>query len=85
MITLMAKQKAEGLKSDANWVANHPDWNKVVLVPVGTTLKYSTDYYGNKTSTISGVHNHMGLSSTKLVGGTNSPIEVKVIYAKFKD
>ena len=85
MITLMAKQKAEGLKSDANWVANHPDWNKVVLVPVGTTLKYSTDYYGNQTSTISGVHNHMGLSSTKLVGGTNSPIEVKVIYAKFKD
>jgi len=85
MITLMAQQKADGLKSDPNWVAKHPDWNKVVLVPISTTVKYSSDYYGNTTSTVSAVGNQMGLSSTKLIGGANTPIEVKVIYAKFND
>jgi hypothetical protein len=85
IITLMAQQKAEGLKTDPDWVAKHPDWNKVVLVPISTTVKYSSDYYGNTTSTVSAVGNQLGLSSTKLVGGPNSPIEVKVIYAKFND
>ena len=85
LITLMAREKAEGLKSDPNWVANHPNWNKVVLVPISTTIKYSSNSYGTTTSTVSSVQHQMGLSSTKLVGGANSPIEVKVIYAKFKD
>ena len=84
LITQMARQKAEGLKSDAAWEAKHPDWNKVVLVPVATTSKTSYDSYGYSTTVISDVHNQLGLSSTKLVGGANSPIEVKVIYAKFK-
>ena len=84
LITQMARQKAEGLKSDANWEAKHPDWNKVVLVPVATTTKTSYDSYGYSSTAVSSIHNDMGLSSTKLVGGANSPIEVKVIYAKFK-
>ena len=85
IITLMAQKKAEGLRSDPNWVANHPNWNKVVLVPVSTTLKYSSDYYGNTTSTVSAIGNQLGLSSTKLIGGADNPIEVKVINAKFND
>ena len=85
IITLMVQKKAEGLRSDPNWVANHPNWNKVVLVPVSTTLKYSSDYYGNTTSTVSAIGNQLGLSSTKLIGGADNPIEVKVIYAKFND
>ena len=85
LITLMAREKTEGLKSDPNWVANHPNWNKVVLVPISTTIKYSSNSYGTTTSTVSSVQHNMGLSSTKLVGGANNPIEVKVIYAKFKD
>ena len=85
MITLMAKQKAEGLKSDPEWIVKHPDWNKVVLVPISTTVKYSSSYYSGTTSTISAIGNQMGLTSTKLVGGADTPIEVKVIYAKFND
>lgn len=85
LITLMAREKANGMKTDINWEAKHPDWNKVVLVPIYVDAKYSSDYYGNTTSTVSGVYNQMGLSSTKLVGGANSPIDVKVIYAKFKE
>ena len=85
LITLMARAKAEGVKSDPNWAEKHPDWNKVVLVPISTTLKYTTNSYGTTTSTVSSVQHNMGLSSTKLVGGANNPIEIKVIYAKFKD
>lgn len=80
IITLMAKKKADGLKSNPDWVAMHPDWNKVVLVPIATTT--TTDSYNN--TTISAITNQMGLSSTKLVGGSGSPIELKVIYAKFR-
>lgn len=85
LVTLMAKNKAEGLKSDPNWVANNPDWNKVVLVPISIISSSSSDVYGNVTSSISGVCHQMGLSSTKLVGGKNHPINIEVIYAKFKE
>lgn len=81
LVQLMINKKAEGLKSDPNWEANHPNWNKVVLVPIEAT--YSKDSYGN--STVSYVGNQMGLSSTKLVGGAFSPIEIKVIFARFHD
>lgn len=85
LITLMAQQKTEGLKSDPNWVAKHPDWNKVVLVPISLITKTSYDYYGYATTTVSGLQHQLGLSSTKLVGGSDSPISVKVIYGKFKE
>ena len=81
IITLMAQNKANGLKTDPNWVANHPDWNKVVLVPINANITY--DSYNNPS--ISAVTNQMGLTSTKLMGGSDNPIEVKVIYAKFKE
>jgi len=86
LVTQMKQQKAEGMKKDLNWEAKHPNWNKVVLVPIETITKSSTDSYGNSAGvTISSVHNQMGLSSTKLVGGTNTPIQVKVIYAQFNN
>lgn len=81
MITLMARKKSEGLLSDPNWTANHPNWNKVMLVPVAATT--TSDNYGNKT--VSSVINEMGLVSTKLVGGEHKPIEMRVIYARFKE
>lgn len=80
LITLMANKKAEGLKNDPNWVANHPNWNKVVLVPVAAN--YSSDSYGNRT--VTSVGNEMGLSSTRLIGGDGNPIELEVIFARFK-
>ena len=85
LITLMAQQKAAGLKSDPNWVAKHPDWNKVVLVPISLITQSSTNYYGVETKTVTGLQHQLGLTSTKLVGGANSPIEVKVIYGKFNE
>ena len=81
LIQLMIDKRNEGIKSDPLWVEHHPNWDKVVLVPIEAT--YSKDSYGN--STVSFVGNQMGLSSTKLVGGDYSPISVKVIFAKFHD
>ena len=84
IVTLMAKQKADGLKSDPQWVVKHPDWNKVLLIPISTYSTTSYDSYGSASSSISSIGNEMGLTSTKLVGGEGNLLEMKVIYAKFK-
>ena len=81
LITLMSKNKAKGLASDPDWVSKHPNWNKVLLVPISVTT--STTSSGTTVAAV--ISNQMGLVSTKLVGGPNNPIEMKVIYAKFKD
>lgn len=61
--------------------AQSPDWNKVVLVPVSYASSTSS-------SEITNVEHYMGLTSTRLVGGStnsNQPIQVNVVYGKFKD
>lgn len=77
IINAMNKARTEGLKSDPQWEAHHPNWNKVMLVPVSTT----TVTYNN-TTRIVGIHNDMSLTSTRLVGG-NTPIAINVIYSRF--
>lgn len=81
LVSLIISKKIEGLKTDPYWCENHPNWDKVVLVPIAPT--YSSDSYGNQT--ITSVVNQMGLSSTRLIGGDNHPIDVNVIFAKFKE
>ena len=60
----------------AAWEANNPDWNKVVLVPVTTNT--------NSLGAIVDVYHDFSLSSTKLTGGQNNPIQISVIYSSFK-
>ena len=80
LITLMGNRKKKGMESDANWVSKHPNWNKVLLMPISvTTVVVSTSV------TQSVIDNEMGLVSTKLVGGSNTPIDVKVIYGRFNN
>ena len=77
----LAGMKAEG-KSEAEWEASHPDWDKVVLVPV--TVTTTTDSYGTETQV--SVNQQMSLCSTKLVRGTAaSPIPMQIIYSRFTD
>lgn len=83
LITWMATIKAKGLASDPNWLNSHPDWNKVVLVPVSLVQSTTSDYYGNTSTTTTGLRNMMSLSSTKLMGGADNPIDIEVIFAKF--
>lgn len=77
LITLLSNRKNAGVASDPDWVNKHPNWNKVLLVPIAVTSV-------NSNNTESVIENQMGLVSTKLMGGVNTPIEVKVIYARFR-
>ena len=88
LIVKMYNDKQNGLKSDPNWVAKHPDWNKALLIPVSElkASSASSSYNSTSTSTVIGLVNEMGLTSTRLVKGTKeNPIKIKVIYAKFND
>lgn len=78
LITLMSAKKKDGLASDPDWVTKHPNWNKVMLIPVAEKLL-------NSSGTESIIENQMGLVSTKLVGGASTPIDVKVYYGRFQN
>lgn len=70
-------------KGGSNFEALHPNWNKVVLVPVTAT----TTTNSSGTTVYSKVLNDMSLTSTRLVGGpgnTRDKIRISVIYSKFK-
>lgn len=74
LVTAMWNNMLKGINSNANWKAEHPNWNKVLLVPV--------------TSSASGIEHDMSLSSTRLVGGKNNPydpVTISVVYAKFTE
>lgn len=78
MITYMADIKKKGLAENSNWLNEHPDWNRVVLIPVSVTT--------NSSSQIVKIVHDMSLTSTKLVGGSENPyepIKINVIYSKF--
>lgn len=80
LITRMAALKQEGLAKSATWTTEHPDWNKVLVVPVSAT--YVTQ---SSVQVLVKVVHDMALSSVKLVKGTDSgEIKVDVIYSKFK-
>lgn len=83
LIRHMAEAKEKGLQSNPNWLALHPDWNKVVLVPVST--EYVTV---GQNQVLAKVSHDMSMTSTRLVGGSanpNQPIRISVIYSKFSD
>lgn len=63
------------------WETAHPDWNKVLIVPVSTT--YATV---GQTSQLVKVSNDMSIAETRLVRGkeTNSNITISVVYSKFE-
>ena len=85
LITYMNQLRKEGEKSDSNWLTNHPDWNKAVLVPVSVTTTSTSSY---STAKATAVNNEMKLTSTKLIGGSANPytpLKIGVVYSKFSD
>ena len=83
MITYMSKLKTKGLAEYPNWEATHPNWNKIVLVPVTIATASNTT---TSSAGVAAVANQMALTSTRLQGGPKGDkIEMKVIYAKFND
>ena len=80
LVTTLWQMRQQGLKSDADWEAKHPDWNKMVLVPITYTTSSSS-------TTPTSIHHDMSLTSTRLVGGPdnpNAPIRISIVYAKFR-
>ena len=86
MVTLMYTHMLVGSLLDPEWIKKHPNWNKVVLVPVTTisTATATTTSSKNTTATVSYICNNFGLTSTQLTGG-NTPIKISVIYARFNE
>lgn len=79
LLTSLFKAKTEGLAKDANWLNNHPNWNKVTIVPV--TIETSTQ------GSFSKISHDLSLGSTRLAGGEKNaygPIKLSVIYSKFE-
>jgi hypothetical protein len=76
LITYCLEEKREGERKDPDWVSKHPDWNKVVLIPVKTVTDAS--------SNIIGVQNALDMESARLVGGVEgSTLPLQVLYTTF--
>ena len=76
LVNYLYKKKLAG---GANYADEHPNWNKVVLVPVEATITSTSS------TTINAVNNEMSITSTRLVGGSNNQheaIRISVIYNK---
>lgn len=67
-------QETNPAMTEEQWMQEHPDWNKVVLIPVVT----STNTNGLQVS----VTHDLSLNSIRLVGG-QTPLKMQVVYSKF--
>lgn len=67
----------EGRKNNPDWESKNPNWNKVVLIPVNTTL----DTNG---SVVKITHN-TDMTSVRLRGGDSYKIPFEIISSKFND
>lgn len=65
------------------WEAEHPDWNKVILLPVHPEYSTSNSAYGGTTQTLMRIHNEFGMHSAKIQGGEQG-LELSVIYSRFQ-
>ena len=84
LISYLHSEKKEGMKNsnmtEAEWISANPDWDKCVLIPV--KLSTTQDSYGNVYET--SVTHDMDMNSVRLIGGPNVPLQMQVIYSRFK-
>ncbi|MCR5180886.1 MAG: DUF4270 domain-containing protein [Bacteroidaceae bacterium] len=69
--------QAEGLTS-AQWNAAHPDWNKVLLIPVDVTTSTTSSGVSTQVS----INHDFSLTSARLVGGTE-PLKLQIVYSGY--
>ncbi|MCR4920103.1 MAG: DUF4270 domain-containing protein [Bacteroidaceae bacterium] len=84
LISYCQHEKQQGMHesglSEAAWEAAHPDWNHVVLIPVKTNSTLDSQGLSKQVSVV----HDMDMNSTRLVGGPGQPIQMQVIYSKYK-
>lgn len=79
---LVSKLYSNKKKGGSNFEQQHPNWNKVVLIPVKTITTTQSSYYTSST-TVTGITNEMSMTSVRLIGGyknSHAPIQISVIY-----
>ena len=76
LIKICRKEYEDNIEN-SNWEAVNPDWNKVVLIPVSTTVD-------SNNSLVKIVHD-INISSVRLRGGTEYEIPIEIITSKFND
>ncbi len=86
LITQLAYMKRKGIKNEGEeiWLKQHPNWDKVLLVPVQMISSATTTTTTSSTSY--SFENCMSIVSTKLVGGTDNPydpVKINIVYGKF--
>lgn len=82
LVVDMFRVMKNGMANDSSWKDKHPNWNKVVLIPVTTT---SVMIDGEEK--VTRVMHDMRLKGTRLVGGSgskNGEVRISVIYSKFR-
>ena len=68
------------------WETTHPDWNKVMLIPVATEYSLTQNQSTGETiKTLLRVRNELGLTSVKLNGGNNNSVKMSVVYSHFSN
>ena len=80
LVQLCINDKIAGEKSDPNWTAKNPDWNKVVLIPISTVE--TADPRDRRKLIIVGVENNLSMNGVKLVGGKDK-LSMQVLYTTF--
>ena len=77
LIKACYKDYQDGIAENPNWEAENPDWNKIVLIPVSTTL--------DSNKAIVKISHDINISSVRLRGGTEYEIPIEVITSRFND
>ena len=77
LVKVCYKEYQKGIADNPNWEDENPDWNKVVLIPVSTTL--------DSNKSIVKIAHDISISSVRLRGGTEYEIPIEVITSKFND
>ena len=77
LVKICYKEYQDGIAANPNWEAENPDWNKIVLIPVSTTL--------DSNKSIVKITHDISISSVRLRGGTEYEIPIEVITSKFND
>lgn len=67
----------------AAWEAEHPDWQKLELLPVNADYTTVQTYYSSK-KVLVGLRNDYNLRSVRLEGSKNGEVELNVIYSRFE-
>ena len=57
--------------------SSDPDWNKVVLLPVKTSV--------NSSGRVIALDIDLSMASVKLMGGPDNPLGITIIYSSFSD